>query len=100
VNRALVVAPAILTALVASACEDGDRVDLKDAEGKIAASLDERTGARPRSVNCPGTNPQARKGATFRCTVTAEDGQRFNLVATITDDSGSFSYRVERTALP
>ena len=93
-------APLVLpTALLLSACGD-KRLDVQDASRKISSELEERTGQRPRSVRCPADEVEAERGRTFRCTVTGRDGARFGLVATVTDDDGSFSFRVDRRPAP
>jgi uncharacterized protein DUF4333 len=99
ITRPLVLVLASAVALSLGAC--GERkLDVRDAAKKISAKLEEQTGQRPRSVRCPDEDVKAKKGETFRCTVTGRDGSRFGLVATLTDDDGRFTFRVDRRQQP
>jgi hypothetical protein len=90
---------ALAPTLLLAACGE-KRVDVQDASRKISSQLEERTGQKPRSVRCPDDEVEAKPGRQFRCTVTGRDGARFGLVATLTDDDGSFSFRVDRRPQP
>jgi Domain of unknown function (DUF4333) len=90
---------AVPAALLLAGCGE-KRLDVQDASRQISSQLEERTGQTPRSVRCPDDEVEAKRGRRFRCTVTGRDGARFGLVATLTDDDGSFSFRVDRRPQP
>jgi hypothetical protein len=83
----------LATTLALAAC--GEKVlNTDELEGQIATELEAQTGLAPTSVDCPADVP-AKKGSTFRCTVTADDGSSAGITVTQTDDDGSIDWEVD-----
>ncbi len=85
---------ALAATLVLAGCGGERVVDTDELEGQIASELEAQTGVIPTSVSCPDDVP-AEAGATFNCTVTADDGSTANVTVTQTDDEGSLSWEVD-----
>ncbi|MGH2684362.1 MAG: DUF4333 domain-containing protein [Actinomycetota bacterium] len=85
---------ALAAMLVLVGCSGERVVDTDELEGQIAAELQAQTGVTPTSVSCPDDVP-AEAGATFSCTVTADDGSTANVTVTQTDDEGSLTWEVD-----
>jgi hypothetical protein len=84
---------ALASTLVLAAC--GEKVvDTDELEAQIASELQAQAGVTPASVDCPDDVP-AQAGATFNCTVTADDGSTANVTVTQQDDDGSLSWEVD-----
>jgi hypothetical protein len=66
----------------------GTEIDSAKGERLIRRAVSEQVGADVRSVRCP-KGLEARKGATFRCTVTGRDGSTGQAVVTERDDNGN-----------
>ena len=91
-SRSIAIA-ALAASLVLVGC--GQKVvETDELEVQIAQELQAQTGVTPASVDCPADVP-AEAGATFNCTVTADDGSTANVVVTQQDDDGSLSWEVE-----
>ena len=63
-------------------------IDADKGEAFITKTVEEQTGARVESVACPD-DLEAEKGATFKCTVTGEDGTTGEVSVDQEDDKGS-----------
>lgn len=80
----------LLAVLFVAGCGTTE-VDPEEGERAISNSVIETTGARVKSVECPG-GLEAEKGLTFTCTVTGEDGTEGDVEVEQTDDEGTFSF--------
>jgi hypothetical protein len=78
--------------LVLSGC--GSKLDMGKAEQEIADSIQQQTGAKVASVQCP-ENIEAAKGNTFRCDAKLADGRVAPVKVEQVDDNGSIRYSVE-----
>ena len=85
--RAPLLCVAAAAVLVATGC-GGTEIDDAKAERFIEATVTEQVGARVESVECP-TGLTAKKGETFECTVTGDDGSTGRTVVTEKDDEGN-----------
>lgn len=70
----------------------GKTIKSGDLEQKIADSLQQQVGERPK-IDCPG-GEKAKKGRSFDCTLTARDRTTTTVRVTLTDDNGRFTYQV------
>ena len=69
-------------------------IDADKLEGEIAQGVEEQTGTRNVSVDCPD-DVKAEKGGTFECEVTAPGGVKANAPVTQTDDDGNVEWRLK-----
>lgn len=92
-NRSIQVA-ALAAVLVFAGCTGQRVVDTDALEAQIASEIEAQAGFAPTDVSCPEDVP-AQEGATFNCTVTAEDGSSANVTARQTDDQGSVTWEVD-----
>lgn len=84
-RRALI--PLALLAAVVAGCGETE-IDAAEGERFITNAVEEQTGARVESVECP-TGLIAEKGATFECTVVGDDGSSGDITVTEEDDEGA-----------
>jgi hypothetical protein len=84
---------ALAATLVLAGCGE-PVINTDELEGQIGAELRQQTGITPSSVSCPEDVP-AQAGATFNCTVTADDGSTANVTVTQNDDQGNLSWEVD-----
>ena len=83
--------PCLLAVLAVAAAGCGDtKIDDAKAESFIEKTVAEQVGARVESVECP-TDLTAKKGETFECTVTGDDGSSGRTTVTEKDDEGNVS---------
>ena len=68
----------------------GSTLDDADAEGQIAAQVEEQTGVAPDSVDCP-SGVELAEGTTSTCSVTLQ-GQAYDYTLTQLDDEGSVQF--------
>jgi len=90
------VSPHALVPLVALAAVLGGcarAIDSDKAEETIFTGTAKRTGSKIKSVDCP-SDQMAKKGNTFACRVVAADGTRGKVLATVTADTGTVTFRV------
>jgi hypothetical protein len=78
----------LLAAIALAGC--AKEIDSKKAEKFIADKVSEQAGAKVKSVSCPN-GLTAKKGETFECTVTGEDGTSGKATITEKDDQGNVS---------
>jgi hypothetical protein len=78
----------LLAAIALAGC--AKEIDDKKAEKFIADNVEQQTGARVKSVACP-SGLTAKKGGTFDCDVTGEDGTTGEAKITEKDDQGNVS---------
>jgi hypothetical protein len=76
----------LLSAIVLAGC--ATEIDDKKAEKFIAGRVEDQAGASVKSVSCPG-GLTAKKGKTFECTVTGDDGTTGKVNVTEKDDKGN-----------
>jgi hypothetical protein len=86
--RTLPLALLVVAAVVVSGCAKS--IDDAKAEKFIAKSVADQVGAKVKSVACPG-DLTAKKGETFECTVTGDDGTTGKTTVTEKDDQGNVS---------
>ena len=79
------IGPALLCAAVLPGC--ATKIDDAKGEQLIRKAVTEQVGVPVRSVDCP-KGLTAKKGATFRCTVTGQDGTTGQARVTERDDKG------------
>jgi uncharacterized protein DUF4333 len=79
-------------ALLATACGQSN-LDTSGLEDQIDKTLSDRTGFTIKSVRCPD-DVEAKKGGTFRCTVTTARGERAVVDVTQTDDKGGVTWKL------
>jgi Domain of unknown function (DUF4333) len=82
----------LIAGLAAAVALGGCSTEIDAAKGEklISKAVKAQVGARIRTVTCP-EGLKARKGATFRCTVTGADGSKGDVVVTERDDKGKVS---------
>lgn len=81
---------AAFAALALAGCST--TIDGKKGEKQIKALIEKRSDAQVKSVSCPsGMKPK--KGDTFTCKVTAQDGSKGDVLVTEVDDKGKVSYQ-------
>jgi hypothetical protein len=80
-----------LVALVAGGCGQ-TRIDVKKAAKFIDQAVQQRFGARVRSVVCPD-KVKVKAGTTFSCVVTGRDGTTGRAKVTQRDDKGNMTVR-------
>ena len=85
-------ATCVLLALLATACGQS-KLDTSRLESQIEKTLADRTGFPIKSVSCPD-DVEAKKGGTFRCTVTTARGERAVVNVTQTDDQGGVTWKL------
>ena len=78
---------AAAVALAAAGCGE-TKIDDAKAETFIEKTVTEQVGARVQAVECP-TDLTAKKGETFECTVTGDDGSSGRTTVTEKDDDGN-----------
>ena len=83
----------LATTLALSACGQ-DVLNTDELESEIATELEAQTGLKPTSVDCPADVP-VKKGGTFRCTVTADDGSSAGITVTQRDGEGGIDWEVD-----
>jgi uncharacterized protein DUF4333 len=76
------------SAVVLAGC--AKEIDDAKAEDFIQKTVTEQVGARVESVSCP-SGLTAKKGETFECTVTGDDGSEGKVMVTEKDDQGNVS---------
>lgn len=77
-------------------------VNKADVEKQVSDLLAAQVGERPKSVVCPG-QLAGRVGATMRCTLTANNGQKYGLTVTVTTVQGTtvnFNAKVDPKPTP
>ena len=85
---------AVAAVLGLAACGE-KTLDTGDAERQIADKLDELRNVRPKEVSCPD-DMKAKKGETYRCTITAPNGEQIGATVEMTDDDGKFRFEVDQ----
>lgn len=92
--RTLVATAASVVALGAcSVSVTTGSLDTAKLEQEIASGLEEQTGVTATDVSCPD-NVEGRKGTTFDCTATADDGSKATIQVDVTDDDGNVNWEV------
>jgi major membrane immunogen (membrane-anchored lipoprotein) len=89
--RAAVVAVAAILAL--SGCK---KLDLRKLESAVKTEAEAQTGIKVASVKCPESR-EIKKGDTFECTLTAEDGSAVAVNVEQTDGDGNVRWVVADT---
>ena len=81
-----------LVALTALAAGCGASVlDAAQVNERIAAQIEQQTGAEVASVSCP-SDVEAKAGGTFTCTVTGTDGSEASIAVVQTSGDGDLSF--------
>lgn len=82
---------------VFSGCSE--TINREDLETQLRTQLAPQNGAKPDeiAIDCPD-GQEVKKGAKFRCTLTAPDGTKAPVNVTLTDDEGGFEAVVARPA--
>ena len=91
-RRAL--AATLCTALIPLAGCGEKTVDSGEVEEQISDKLVELRNVRPKEVDCP-SDMKAKKGETYRCTITAPNGETIGTTVEMTDDDGGFRFEVD-----
>ncbi len=86
-RHALIVGSAVAAAAGAAGCGE-TVIDTGKAERFISKTVGEQAGVRVKSVACP-KDVKAKKGDTFRCTVTGRDGTKGAVVVSQQDNKGN-----------
>ncbi|MFN8161032.1 MAG: DUF4333 domain-containing protein [Solirubrobacterales bacterium] len=89
---ALAVAALVPAALAIGGCGT-KTLNTDDVQSSISSGLAQKTGTKPKSVDCPG-DVKAEKGGTFTCTLTAPDGSEATVKVTQLDSDGHIRYYV------
>jgi hypothetical protein len=82
-----------LVALLPALAACSKTIDTASLEENIRSELTAQAGVTPTDVSCPDDVP-VEAGATFECTVTAEDGSTATVTVTQTDDEGNLDWEV------
>jgi hypothetical protein len=97
-RKALTLALAGASIFSLAAC--GQKVlDPSSAEKLISGEVEKQVGATPKSVSCPD-DMEAKKGATYDCTLTAPNGDKVGVKLTMTNDEGRFRFEVTDSVQP
>jgi len=83
--RALLPALAVLVTLVLTGC---GKLDTGKLEGVVKDEIAKDVGVTVQSVDCP-SDVEAKKGASFQCTATGEDGTTAAIDVVQQDDKGN-----------
>jgi hypothetical protein len=100
-GRALVLASTLGAAMALAACEEevsiGDKtVSSSEVESKATEALTAKVGQAPASIDCPN-DLDAKAGESETCTLTAKDGTKYEMTATIKSvdgDTANFDFQV------
>lgn len=84
----LAVVPAAMLAL--AGCDK--TIDSGDLENKLSENIKQQAGQSV-TADCP-SDIKAKKGKTFDCTITLQNGNKVKAKVTLEDDNGKFSYTV------
>jgi hypothetical protein len=84
---------AVAGALLLTGC--GEKLDTRRIEFDVKQKLEERTGAKVVSVDCPG-DVEPKRGDTFRCTARTAAGEQVPVEVVQEDESGTVRWRVVR----
>jgi Domain of unknown function (DUF4333) len=89
--RLLVVVPA-LAAFAVAGCGD-KKLDTGKLEGRIKDGIEQQSGVKIKSVDCPG-DVKVKRGDVFTCRATTTSGQPVPVRVTQRDDEGNVNYQV------
>ncbi len=80
----------VATAALVAGC-GGEVLDTSQVETRIAAQIEQQTGAAVRTVACPA-GIKASEGSTFTCTATGTDGSQAAIEVVQTSGDGDLSF--------
>jgi Domain of unknown function (DUF4333) len=84
---------AVLSLVFLTAACGQSKLDTSRLESQIKKTLSDRTGFEIRSVACP-RDVKAKKGDTFRCTVTTSRNEQARVNVTQDDDKGGVTWKL------
>jgi hypothetical protein len=83
----------VLSLVLATAGCGQSKLDTSRLESQIKKTLSDRTGFQIRSVACPD-DVDAKKGDTFRCTVTTDRNEQVGVNVTQDDGQGGVTWKL------
>jgi hypothetical protein len=96
--RKLFVVPAVAgtatLALVSMGCGT-KTIDTSDLQNKLSTQLAAAAKAPKPKISCP-KDQEVKKGTTFNCSLTNQDGTKHTVAVTLTNDDGGYTAKVTK----
>ena len=93
-GRARYLIVVVAAPLALAACGGSDALDIGKVESEVAPEIEDQTGTRDVTVDCPDEEIEIEEGAVFECDVSAQGGIEAKLKVTQEDGEGNVRWEV------